>query len=299
MEIKGIHLLLTYQCNFRCDHCFVWGCPEARGVMTISDIAGILKEASRIGTIAKVFFEGGEPFLYYPVMLRGIREARVMGFDIGVVTNAYWATSREDALEWLGPMVDAGLSDLSISDDVLHSTPGRPANAREAAAELSLPAGSIVTEDPREQNEGKKGGSVMFRGRAVEKLTESMPREPWAVFTECNREKLENPSRVHLDPMGFVHICQGLAIGNFREKPLSEIVEEYDPWSHPVCSPILERGPVGLVERYDVPHAEDYVDECHLCYCARLALRDRFPEYLAPDQMYGQLDERGKKEEGR
>jgi MoaA/NifB/PqqE/SkfB family radical SAM enzyme len=290
MEIKGIHLLLTYQCNFRCDHCFVWGCPEARGVMTISDITGILEEAVRIGTITKVYFEGGEPFLYYPIMLRGIREARSMGFDVGVVTNAYWATSRDDALEWLGPMMDAGLSDLSISDDVLHSIPEdeRPVNAREAAEELSLPAGSIITEDPREQKkEEMKGGSVMFRGRAVEKLTEGMPVESWTGFTECKREKLENPSRVHLDPMGFVHICQGLAIGNFRERPLSEIVEKYDPNSHPICSPILERGPVGLVESYAVPHDENYVDECHLCYCARLALRERFPEYLAPDQMYG------------
>jgi MoaA/NifB/PqqE/SkfB family radical SAM enzyme len=290
MEIKGIHLLLTYQCNFRCDHCFVWGCPEAKGVMTISDIVEILGEASQIGSIAKVFFEGGEPFLYYPVMLRGIREARGMGFDVGVVTNAYWATSREDALEWLGPMVDAGLSDLSISDDLLHSAQGneKPASAREAAAELSLPTGSIVTEDPREQDsDEKKGGSVMFRGRAVEKLTEGMPKEPWTVFTECKREKLENPSRVHLDPMGFVHICQGLAIGNYRERPLSEIIGEYDARSHPICSPILKGGPVGLVESYGVPHAEDYVDECHMCYCARLALRERFPEYLAPDQMYG------------
>ncbi|MBU7005064.1 MAG: radical SAM protein, partial [Theionarchaea archaeon] len=192
MEIKGIHLLLTYQCNFRCDHCFVWGRPEARGVMTVSDIAGILREAGRIGTIERVYFEGGEPFLYYPTMLRGIREARGMGFDVGVVTNAYWATSREDALEWLGPMVDAGLSDLSISDDDFHSAPGdgKPANAREAAAELSLPAGSIVTEDPRERDRGeKKGGSVMFRGRAVEKLTEGMPKKSWTGFTECRREK--------------------------------------------------------------------------------------------------------------
>ena len=30
-----------------------------------------------------------------------------------------------------------------------------------------------------------------------------------------------------------------------------------------------------------------YVDACHLCYEARCALRERFPEHLAPLYVYG------------
>jgi hypothetical protein len=49
-------------------------------------------------------------------------------------------------------------------------------------------------------------------------------------------------------------------------------------------------GPAELVRRYDLPHDDGYVDACHLCYSARAALRQRFPELLAPPNVYG-LDE--------
>ena len=34
MKLSGLHLLLTCQCTFECDHCFVWGSPWQSGVMT-------------------------------------------------------------------------------------------------------------------------------------------------------------------------------------------------------------------------------------------------------------------------
>ena len=50
---------------------------------------------------------------------------------------------------------------------------------------------------------------------------------------------------------------------------------------------LLAGGPAELVRRYDVPHEPSYADACHLCYEARRLLRDRFPDVLTPDQMYG------------
>jgi hypothetical protein len=66
-----------------------------------------------------------------------------------------------------------------------------------------------------------------------------------------------------------------------------DLCENYDPDTHPICGPLLRGGPVALVTEYGIPHADEYADACHLCYEARLALRERFPETLAPDQMYG------------
>jgi hypothetical protein len=37
----------------------------------------------------------------------------------------------------------------------------------------------------------------------------------------------------------------------------------------------------------NLPHQAHYADACHACYSARLALREKFPEFLAPDQVYG------------
>ena len=120
MPITRVHLLQTYQCNFECDHCFTHSRPEAKGVMKIADIRQILDAAHKVGTVEWIYFEGGEPFLYYQTMLWGLRAAKNYSFKTGIVTNAYWATSVEDAKEWLNPLDQIGIQDLSISDDVYH-----------------------------------------------------------------------------------------------------------------------------------------------------------------------------------
>ena len=67
-----------------------------------------------------VYYEGGEPFLFYPLMLAGIKISQEMGFKTGVVTNSYWAISDEDAELWLKPLLDSGISDVSVSNDAFH-----------------------------------------------------------------------------------------------------------------------------------------------------------------------------------
>ena len=118
--LKGIHFLLTYMCNLECDHCFVYCSPNARGTFTLSQMRHALDEAVKIGTIEWVYFEGGEPFLFYPLMIEGIKLARSKGFKVGVVTNGYFATCEENAELWLDPLCELGIADLSISDDSLH-----------------------------------------------------------------------------------------------------------------------------------------------------------------------------------
>ena len=127
----------------------------------------------------------------------------------------------------------------------------------------------------------------MFRGRAAPKLAPHADQHPWESFTRCPHEDLREPGRVHLDPLGNVHVCQGIVIGNVFERRLKDICAEYRAETHPVCGPLQEGGPVALVDEYNLPHAATYADACHLCYEARLALRRREPRALAPDQMYG------------
>ncbi len=300
MRLTGIHLLLSYQCTYECDHCFVWGSPEARGTMTLAQVRAVLQQAKDLSTVETVYFEGGEPFLFYPIMIESLREADALGFNRGIVSNAYWATSVDDAVEWLRPIAEIGISDLSLSSDLFHGDEVLTQTVRhavEAAQKLGIPEGVITIEVPPGCNayaqaikgEPIEGGPVRFRGRAVTTLTEGVPHRPWTEFTECPDEDFTNPGRVHVDGYGYVHVCQGLVMGNLWEKPLQEIVAGYDPSAHPIIGPLLEGGPVALVERYDLPPEEAYTDACHLCYLARDALRTRFPEYLAPDQVYGKL----------
>ncbi len=49
MQLSGIHILLTYQCTFECDHCFVWGSPWQSGTLTLEQIKIILEQAKAAG----------------------------------------------------------------------------------------------------------------------------------------------------------------------------------------------------------------------------------------------------------
>ena len=80
IKLNGLHLLLTYQCTFECDHCFVWGSPWQTGTMPIETIRKIIEQADETGSVEWIYFEGGEPFLYYQTMLSGIRYAADSGF---------------------------------------------------------------------------------------------------------------------------------------------------------------------------------------------------------------------------
>jgi hypothetical protein len=296
--LTGIHFLLTYTCLFECDHCFLHCSPRLEGTFTDSQVRQVLDEAGRIGTVEWIYFEGGEPFLFYPLLVNSVREARERGFKVGLVTNAYWAISEEDAELWLTPLRDLGIEDLSISDDVFHSGEEGseyPANAAAAARRLGIPSATICIEKPSveasetAENKGKPvvGGSTRLRGRAAEKLSEGLPHRPFAEFSECPHEELEHPERVHVDCFGHVHICQGLSMGNMWTTPLSELVKNYQAAKHPVCGPLVDGGPALLAKTYGVKHAEEYVEACHFCYFVRKNLLDRFPDYLAPRQVYG------------
>jgi Predicted Fe-S oxidoreductases len=293
MKLEGLHILMTYQCTCECDHCFVWGSPWQTGTLTLEQIEQILAQAKE-ADVTSVYFEGGEPFLYYAILVQAVRKAADMGFSVGIVSNAYWANSVADAEEWLHPFVER-LADLTVSSDLFHCSEPmgeRPQNALVAAKWLNIPAGMISVAQPNadaQQSHGQieEESAVMYRGRAVEKLAPRATRHPWEGFNACPHEDLREPGRIHLDPLGNLQICQGITIGNLFEKPLQQICEEYDADAHPICGPLLYGGPAALVNEYNFPHESSYADACHLCYAARISLRPRFPGQLSPDQMYG------------
>ncbi len=189
------------------------------------------------------------------------------------------------------------IEDLSVSSDLYHYSEKlsqQAKSAQAAADELGIPIDVMSVAQPETVNsvyqvgqlpKGESG--IMYRGRAAEKLVERADKHPWTDFTTCPYEDLREPGRLHLDPFGNLHICQGISIGNLYEKPLQEICDTYIPEAHPITSHLLNGGPAELVRTYGLPHEEQYADACHLCYQARIPLRTRFLEILGPDQMYG------------
>ena len=296
--LNGIHFLLTYTCNFECDHCFLYCSPWSKGTFAIGQVTRVLDEARKIGTVEWIFYEGGEPFLFYPLLLESVRRAAERGFKVGIVTNAYGTISGEDAELWLKPLAGAGLSYLSVSNDPYHygEAAETPATiAHQTAQRLGLDTSAIcieapeVIQDPDDAGKGDPviGGGPKFRGRAVEKLADGLPLRSWQGLRECPYEELASPSRVHVDAFGHVQVCQGISIGNMWETPLADLIAGYRPEVHPICGPLIRGGPAELARACGQIPQPGYIDECHLCFLTRKAVIDEYPEALVPKQVYG------------
>jgi MoaA/NifB/PqqE/SkfB family radical SAM enzyme len=299
MKLDGVHLLLTFKCTYECDHCFIWGSPWQPGTMSLRAIGDIVEQSKDCGSVEWVYFEGGEPLLYYPVLVKGVEMAAAAGFKVGVVSNAYWATEVEDATEWLRPLAGK-VRDLSISSDLYHGGEyfvAQVRNAVAAAERLGIPV-KVLTITPEEDTELPAAEglpvsrfTVSYRGRAAEALAPNAAQQPWTEFDTCPDEDLREPGRVHVDPLGNVHLCQGILLGNVFETPLREICEGYDPESHEVVGPLLVGGPAELARRAGGPPGEMFADACHLCFETRRRARARFPRTVGPDQAYGVVED--------
>lgn len=299
MPLESIHFLLTYVCNFECDHCFLYCSPRSNGTFTLDQIEKVLDDIKQIPSITSVSFEGGEPFLFYPLLLEAIGLSTRQGLLTSIETNTYWATTVRDAQLWLKPLHQAGLTLLNVSDDSFHhgETDNNSAKcALKAAENIGLKTHSIKIEKPRiataTATATQKGipiysGGPKLRGRAVDKLIDGLPTTKCTSYIECPFENLSDPQRVHLDAYGHVHLCQGLSMGNCWETALHELVNSYTPDTHPICGPLVKGGPVELARQYGISFEEGCVDACHFCTKTCKALIDRFPQYLAPRQVYG------------
>jgi MoaA/NifB/PqqE/SkfB family radical SAM enzyme len=118
--LTKVHILLTYACTFRCDHCFVFASPQAPGKFTPARVTHLLEQILAVKSVEWIIFEGGEPFLVYPLLLTSVKRARQLGFKVGVITNGYFGRSAEAAARYLRPLAQLGLDRIIISNDRYH-----------------------------------------------------------------------------------------------------------------------------------------------------------------------------------
>ena len=299
MNLNALHLILTYRCLNECDHCARFCGPRARQVMTRSQIRRYVDQAAELGSIQWIFFEGGEPTLFWPLVAEGIRHARSRGLNTALVTSGYWITSLKDLVLYVRELRSHGLDLLQVSVDALHDNLrlehlqqdivdlARKANMSCQFLSVSVPPADA---EPVGARRGAMitGGHVEFRGRAAHRLVAEQALWEWDSFDECPHERLDDPYRIHVDPYGHVHVCDGILIGNLERRNLASVMDSYRPREHPIVGPLLEGGPAQLVRHHRLPHAKGYADACHICYGARRRLREQFPELLGPSQVYGE-----------
>jgi hypothetical protein len=303
MPPNAVHICLTYRCTDVCKHCFVFGSPSQTATFTGARLDRLLEQVAEVDSIRWVYFEGGEPFLYLPLLMEGVHQATRLGLATAVVTNGYWLTSERDLTLYLRPLVAAGLKKLQLSVDELHRY-RRLEQLREAflagCRSVRLTGQVIGVELPEansEPTEARDGelitqGTIAFRGRAATTLADDQALWSWASFDRCPHERLSAPMRMHVDPHGFVHVCQGILMGSTEGRSFVSVLQEYTPDKHPIVGPLIRGGPAALVNEYGLAHDDGYADACHLCFSARLQLRERFPEVLGPAPIYGSLEKK-------
>ena len=177
--MTGIHFLLTYTCVYECDHCFLYCSPRFDGTFTLEQLRQVFAEIDKMPDIDNVYFEGGEPFLYYPLMMEGLKMAEARGLKAGIVSNSYWGLSKETAKLYLEPIARFKDISISLSDDQFHFSEEDNAAKKvlAAALELGMEASSICIEKPSIEGGDPGGiakgapvvgGGVKFRGRAAD-----------------------------------------------------------------------------------------------------------------------------------
>ncbi len=279
-SLTAIHFLITYGCSAECDHCFLWGTPSRSAAMTVEMIDNFFTQIQGVGTVTAVCAEGGESFAEYDVLVHFLHAATARGLSTSALTNASWVESRRQAEERIAELRAAGLTNLGISTDEWHRR-FIPVERVDMLLEVCTRAGLEAS-----RMETTVAG-IMFRGRAAERFAPHQPARPARELTTCPHEKLDAPSRVHLDCYGMLHLCQGLTLGR---APIAEAIAAYDPANHPIVRPLLEGGPYALAQfaaTFGFEITPGYADACHLCYRAREFLRSQFPDLLGPDEMYG------------
>lgn len=313
MDIRSLGLHITDRCNARCLHCAFCCGPEIERYMGSKEAKQYVTEADALGAEI-ICITGGEPMLYPILVEKIISECSRLSFSqIWLFTNGFWAHDRSKASATAMGLRKLGLTKMFFSIDFFHQgyVPIESVkNAIEASLESSLEVSidARFISEPDEQNEFnlathshlKSLGNLlskvevikaqpMFVGRAAESLAKHVEMKP---LSEILTEKcpgawaggtLESPLGVDVDEFGFVTICPGLSIGNAREVPLRQIVEDYDYRDFAVIAAIHDEGLKGLTNlasKHGFVPKRAYVNGCHLCYETRKLLRKYLPETL-------------------
>lgn len=119
MKRNGICLVLTDRCNAECEICCFSCSPFNKNVMTEELMIETIRQAAELGGVQQIGFSGGEPFLCYDLLKKGLEYAKEKGFSTSIVTNGFWGSWSDETLqEKIAPLpIDL----ITFSHDAYHA----------------------------------------------------------------------------------------------------------------------------------------------------------------------------------
>ena len=70
--LNGIHFLLSYMCNYECDHCFLYCSPDSKGTFTLKQINQVVY--LNLFLIVGIFWEANEENYNFIFLFYSLRE---------------------------------------------------------------------------------------------------------------------------------------------------------------------------------------------------------------------------------
>ncbi len=114
--------VVTSRCNASCAHCATSCGPTRSDALPSPEIKRMIDEAALVkdGRPLRVDFTGGELFLDFDLLLDLVSHAAALGAEVGCVSNGYWATSEDAAMDRVNRLKAAGLHTIAISTSRFH-----------------------------------------------------------------------------------------------------------------------------------------------------------------------------------
>lgn len=131
--IRQIAFGYSTTCNIKCDHCVASDDATGKAGMELDTARTIIAEMAH-ANVSGISFTAGEPLLFLNDMCDLIRLCRDNGIYSRIVTNGYWAKTREHSDAVVSELVQNGLSQLRISFSRWHQKNISTANIVNAVA---------------------------------------------------------------------------------------------------------------------------------------------------------------------
>lgn len=311
--LRNVGLLVTYHCQATCAHCIIRAGPDRHEEVSLEDARRWIRDISayRDRYVCVLSLTGGEPFSSLKLLRSVMELASEAGLHVSVVTNGYWAGSREAAKRVLQSLPK--ICFLSVSTDAYHQeyVPfDRVQNAIWATKECGIPYYVTIVTDNRDDpgyqwvrsellkstpQEDIRTGVVFPVGRAAQMKGELN----FELTDEPPKEACQAASSPCIFPDGRVYGCIGpllelrhahpLYLGNAHDQPLSEIFDGAE--TNVILHALRLWGPyrlialmreAGLGDR--LPAAYVAGSTCNACYglMSDVVVRDRLNQ-LAQD----------------
>ena len=275
MKMRGsetftaLWLTLTYRCTVACQHCLVEAAPYKRELIRPEIARDWLLQAKgyRAGTIREVIFTGGEPF-YDAQLLRNLSDFAAMhGLRVTAATNAFWASSLEDADRMMKSLPFVSL--LRVSTDQYHQKSIPLDHVRNAVDAARMNGRLVTLEACVDSRRGAAYKALMAELAELANPSEIRVHLAYPIgralcysgafnyirSPECPDSPCPMGGAPAVFPDGGVFGCIGpviripgshpLYLGSLREEPLADILERAE--GNPVLRAIRVWGPKRLV----------------------------------------------------